>query len=1042
MNLPDESAVAIIGASLRFPGANTLQEFWRNVRDGVESIRRFSDADLETPAPHDPAFVPAGAAIDGIDRFDAAFFGIPRTEAEWMDPQQRLFLECAWMALEDAACDPSRYPGLISVYAGANTNTYLLGRLSVFGERPSPGLLQLLLANEKDFLATRVSYKLNLRGESITVQTSCSSSLVAVHLACQSLLTGQSDVALAGAVSIRVPQRTGYTYEQGMISSPDGHCRPFDRRAQGTVPGNGAGVVVLKRYPDAVRDCDRILALIRSTAANNDGHGKAGFTAPSVDGQAGVIGRALALAGVSAESIGYVEAHGTATPVGDPIEIEALSRAFRKYTDRRGFCDIGSVKANIGHLDTAAGIGGLLKVVLALQHREVPPLVHFEAPNPELRLGSTPFRISQVASPWISGPTPRRAGVSSFGIGGTNVHAILEEAPAMVRNGAARAAHVVTLSAKNPSALALVADQLAEYLRDRPELDLGDVAFTRNAGRAAHTFRSFVTAHDSVELAERLRSGVIPCVAFESAAPPRIAFVFSGQGVLNGYAARDLYETEPLFRGALDECATELRRRTGLDLTHILMRSGSSVTSGPAGLPFEQTLPALFAVQHSLARMWMGFGVKPDALVGHSFGEYVAATLAGVFSLPDALFIATERGRIIDTLPHGAMLAVGLGEPAIWNHLSPDLALAAVNGPDRVVVSGTPAAIAGLQHKLTEIRIHSSRLEIARAYHSHLVEPGLARLSAAIESVSRRAPSLRYISTLTGTWAEPARVTQPSYWAEQMRRTVQFAAGIETLLSEKRGVFVEAGPSQNLARAIRDRSTGVPTIVSSMPNTRADRSESVLPRSLGQLWLVGVNIDWGRVYAGSQRRVDLPPYPLQRERFWIEARVPEPALNGRHDSHLSSAVPQSEPRDVMEAPAGRTNGRVPWIAPCNDTESAVAAIWAEVLGVNDIGMNDDFLELGGDSLLATLILAKIRKTLPVDVSMKTMLSSATVASVAREIQSQLDQFPADAARIPFQSAYCAFEMNIGDECVTVHLSEEDYRTQGLPGGALNFRIVS
>ncbi len=715
------AAVAIVGLSGRFPGAPSVERFWDNLCSGLSSIARFSDEELAAAGVspeqrRDPRYVPAGGVLDGVELFDAGFFGYNPREAELLDPQQRLFLECAWEALENAGYDSQRVPGPVGVFASLGFSRYL-GQILANGDPAAVGGLQLLLGNDKDFLATRVSYKLDLAGPSMTVQTACSSSLVAVHLACQNLRLGACDMALAGGVSIALPQGSGYLYEEGGIASPDGFCRAFDAEARGTVGGSGIGIVVLKRLEDALADGDTIHAVLLGSAVNNDGGtAKAGYTAPSVAGQAAVIAAALAAAGVSPESVGYVEAHGSGTPLGDPIEVAALNQVFGRGTRRAGSSLLGSVKTNVGHLDAAAGVTGLIKTALALEHRQIPPSLHFTAPNPAIDFAAGPFRVAERLTDWNADGGPRRAGVSAFGIGGTNVHAVLEEAPPAAPSSSSRPWQVLLLSARTPAALERMTDRLADRLEADPDLSLADAAYTLRVGRRPFAHRRAVlaaTREDAVTaLRERDPRRVWTSAARETAAGRRsVAFLLPGVGDQYPGLARDLYVEELVFRQEIDRCAELLVPHLGLDLREALFATEETEESAPAKSDLRALLgrggrresaarvllretriaqPAMFALGYALARLWMSWGAQPAALLGYSLGEYTAACLAGVMELPDALALVARRARLIGELAPGALLAVPLTEEETRARLIPELSLAAVNAPAVSVVSGPP----------------------------------------------------------------------------------------------------------------------------------------------------------------------------------------------------------------------------------------------------------------------------------------------------------------------------------------------------------------
>ncbi|MEM7354316.1 MAG: type I polyketide synthase, partial [Acidobacteriota bacterium] len=641
--LVDDRDVAVIGMAGRFPGATDLDALWQQLRNGEEAVRPLADEELiaagvEAESLSDPSYVKAASLLDDVDRFDAEFFGYSPREAEIMDPQQRLFLEVAWAALENASCVPATYPGAIGVYAGVAWNTYLLHNLTPRRELfAGPHGFQVFITSDKDFMPTRVSYKLDLKGPSVLVQTSCSTSLVAVHLACLSLLSYECDVALAGGVTVKVPQASGYFYQPGGLASPDGHCRAFDARGAGTIFGSGVGMVVLKRLAEALEDGDPIRAVIKGSAINNDGSSKVSYTAPSVEGQAEVIAAALEMAGIDPETISYVEAHGTGTALGDPIEVTALTRVFREHTERRSFCALGSIKTNVGHLDAASGVAGLIKTVLAMEHRQLPPSLHFEQPNPEIDFAASPFYVNSSLADWPANGTPRRAGVSSFGVGGTNAHAILEEAPRRAASGPSRPWQLLVLSARSEAALDAASHNLAEVLR-RGEVELADAAYTLRTGRTVFRHRRAVIGRDMESAAQAL-SGGDPrshwtAIDAEDPGDRSLAFLFPGQGAQYAGMTRGLYEGEAEFRRHVDACTERLAEPLGADLRQWLYPAPEELEDADRELRDTRwTQPALFVVEVALARLWMSWGVQPQAMLGHSIGEWVAAHLAGVVTL-------------------------------------------------------------------------------------------------------------------------------------------------------------------------------------------------------------------------------------------------------------------------------------------------------------------------------------------------------------------------------------------------------------------------
>ena len=957
----DTRAVAIIGMAGRFPGAPDLDAFWRNLRDGEESISRFSDQALRAagvdPADlADPAYVKANGMLDGVELFDAGFFGMTPLEAQITDPQHRVFLECAWQVLEDAGCDSERFEGRIGVFAGAGFSTYLIHHLLRCHDLESRvSAVQLSIGNNKDYVPTRVSYKLNLKGPSVNVNTACSSALVAVHLACQSLLDYHADVVLAGGVGIQVPQHVGYRYHSGGIASPDGRCRPFDAAAQGTVSGNGVGIVVLKRLEDALADGDSIRAVILGSAVNNDGAAKVGYTAPSVDGQASVIAEAHAVAGIDPATIQYVEAHGTGTAVGDPIEIAALTQAFRLKTDREAFCAIGSVKSNIGHLDEAAGAAGLIKTVLALQHAEIPPSLHFERPNPEIDFARSPFVVNASLREWRSGG-PRRAGVSAFGIGGTNAHLIVEQAPPVAARTSSASPQLLTLSARTAGALERASRALADHLERHTEVALSDVAWTLQEGRRRFDHRHAVAVTDLAGAVVCLRSGTRPAVAVDA---PRIVFLFPGQGAQYAGMGRGLYDAEPEFRADLDRCAESVKARLGFDLRDVLYRDGRDAD-------LRRTLmaqPAVFAVEYALARLWMSWGIAPHGMLGHSLGEYVAATMAGVFSLEAALDAICSRAELMDSLPGGAMVSVPLGEADVTPLLAAGLALAAVNAPGRTVVSGSADDVAAFSARLLARGVDSRPLETSHAFHSRAMDPIVDEFARRLARLNLRAPARSWISNVTGQPISPADAVDPRYWARHLRQPVQFSGGARTLLHDQGTLFLEVGPGRTLTTLLRQQVGWSPDRVAVQslrhPEEPGDDCARLLD-ALGRLWMRGVAPDWRAVHRGEpRRRIPLPTYPFDRQRYWIEpdaadvaqtvkssADVVQAVRPARHDAvsswfYLPSWKRTLPPRVLAPAMAVRTlvlgdsNGLAEALrqAGCEDVTVVASDAWRDALAL-------------------------------------------------------------------------------------------------------------
>jgi acyl transferase domain-containing protein/acyl carrier protein len=873
--------VAIVGMAGRFPGARSVDELWRNLVNGVESVAeldpvKWGEAAGVHPALLDrPDIVKRKPRIDDEFLFDAPFFGYTPREAQILDPQQRLFLECAWEALECAGYDSERFTGAIGVAAGVSQSSYLMNYLQWdYRLSEAVGALHIGLGNMNDSLATRVAYKLNLRGSSYAVQSFCSTSLVAVHLACQSLISHENDMVLAGGATLYLPHEVGYQYQEGGILSPDGHTRAFDARGRGMVFGSGIGVVVLKRLADAIRDRDTIYAVVLGSAINNDGSLKVGFTAPSVTGQAEVITEALTAAGVNPETIGYVEAHGTGTALGDPAEIAGLTKAWRRWTDRKGFCAIGSVKSNIGHLDAAAGVTGLIKAALTLRHRQIPASLHFENPNPAIDFASSPFYVNAKLAEW-NGDGPHRAAVSSFGIGGTNAHALLEEAPASEPTAPARGEQLLVLSAKTPAALERATERLRQHLEASPGADLADVAFTLQVGRRVFGHRRAVVVRDAKDAAAALADPTRLDSALQERQDAPVAFLFTGQGSQYVNMGRGLYEKEPRFREVVDAASEVLAGPLGLDLRAVLYPAPGGEESAAERLQETQlTQPALFVIECALARLWMSWGVHPAAMIGHSVGEYVAAHLAGVFTLEEALMLVAERGRLMQSMPRGAMLAVPLPEDALAPYLGGGVSLASVNAPGACVLAGPTEAIEKTESELTARGVMSRRLRTSHAFHSSMMDPVLESFRDRVRQTAPRPPQLPFLSNVTGQWITDDEATSAEYWSRHLRGCVRFADGLRRLQEDRSGaILLEVGPGNTLASLARQQLVGgaEAAVVSSLRHPRETEDDrAFLLKAVGRVWLSGARIDWAGLGGGEpRRRVPLPTYPFERQEFRV-----------------------------------------------------------------------------------------------------------------------------------------------------------------------------
>ncbi|CAM3177004.1 type I polyketide synthase [Mycobacterium intermedium] len=965
-----DNAIAVVGMAGKFPGANNVSAFWDNLRRGKESIvtlseQQLRDAGISDKALANPAYVRRAPIVDGVDEFDADFFGFPPQLAKSLDPQHRLFLQCAWHALEDAGYDPARYQGSIGVYGTSSPSGYLLHNLlshhdpnAVLAEGLNWDQLSMFLQNDKDFLATRISHQFNLRGPSIAVQTACSSSLVAVHLACLSLLSGECDMALAGGVSLCVPHHVGYWHSPGQMLSAVGHCRPFDVRADGTVFGSGVGLVVLKPLRAALDEGDRIHAVIRGSAINNDGSAKMGFAAPSASAQADCIAEAHAVAGVDASTISYVETHGTGTPLGDPIEIEGLRTAFEvSDTPRPGPCAIGSVKSNIGHLEVAAGIAALIKTILCLKNKAIPPTLHFTSPNPELHLDRTPFTVQSKYGPWESDGV-RRAGVSSFGIGGTNAHLVVEEAPAVSAPEEPAPAEstgpqVLLLSAQTATALAEARKALATALEKPDAPDLSDAAFTLTK-RRKHNVTLAAVVHDREHAAKLLRADEHDNVFVgeaaadsEGAAADRVVFLFPGQGAQHVGMAKGLYDTEPVFAEQFDACADGFRAEMGVDL-HAEIFSGSATDLER----IDRSQPALFTVEYALAKLVDSYGVRAGAYIGYSTGEYIAATLAGIFDLETAIKTVSLRAKLMHESAPGAMVAVALTPQDIAEHLLPGVELSAVNDPGNCVVAGPKDQIRAFSQHLSERGIPVRRVRATHAFHTSAMDPMLGEFQEFLSRQRLGAAQTPLLSNLTGTWMTPEQVSDPASWARQISSTIRFADELDVVLTDPGRILVEVGPGGSLTgSAMRHPkwSSGHRSVrLMRHPIQNADDRDTFL-RALGELWSAGVDADWTPLRREQPHIVSLPGYPFARQKHWVD---PKPTVwaqaptNGAAVSPAAAAAghPSEDAASVELARNGQS-----------ETGATLQRVWEQCLGVGSIDPNANFFDLGGDSLMAISI---------------------------------------------------------------------------------------
>jgi acyl transferase domain-containing protein len=1020
--------IAVIGMAGRFPGEKHIDKFWSHLKKGIESISFFSDQELVDAgiAPgllENPGYVKAKGAMADIEHFDASFFEYTAKEAEIMDPQLRILHESCWEALESAGCDPWSYKGLIGLYAGASHNYFWLSRFLaqvIQNQMAENELFELATLNSNSSFCTRISYKLNLKGPSVFVQTACSTSLVAIHLACQGLLAGECDMALAGGVSISIPKKSGHLYQEGMLLSLRGHVRTFDAHADGTVFGNGVGIVVLKPLENAIADGDTIYAVVKGSAINNDGYQKVGFTAPGTKGQAAVIRAALRAAEVEPESISYIEAHGTGTTLGDPIEIEALTQAFN--TNKTGFCKIGSLKSNIGHLDAAAGVAGFIKTVLALKYRMIPPSLNFESPNPEIDFANTPFCVNTTLTKWKNDKYPLRAGVSSFGLGGSNAHVILEQAP--IAQSAERKAHgswsqgrggvsppskfreyqLILLSARTETALERMTQNLAQYLKRNPNINLEDAAYTLQVGRKGFNYRKMTvcsTIDETIETLSSPETGNVQTSLLKVTNENRpVVFMFSGQGSQYVNMGLDLFKKEPAFREEVDRCIDILKTIMDYNIKDILYpgESSANLSEEEARRKMDHVLnsgPIKFTFEYALANLLIKRGIKPYAMIGHSFGEYVAAHLSGVFSIEDALKLVVWRGRLMERTPEGAMMSVSLSEHQLKPLLKNKISLAAVNTSSLCIVSGLIDAVDGFEKELKEKGCDCVRLNFPRASHSEIMNSIKKDFERIVSQVTLSIPRIPYISGLTGDWISGEQATSPAYWANHFIKTVRFSDGIKNFLKKTRPIFVQVGCDRGLPLFVSQHQDGEhENPVINMVRHRKEKVSDVyyLLKSIGFLWLNGVKIDWSEFYSEEKRhRLALPTYPFERQRFWCEVNPLQMGKKSLETQLLSYRKEEkSEPRSLvtMETDINVRNLHkkpivsAAYTSPSNEIEQVLVNIWQDFFGFNRVGIDDDFFELGGDSLKASIFINKIHKKFNVKVPLAEFFEKSTIKSLA------------------------------------------------------------
>ncbi len=974
-----EGAIAIIGMSGSFSKAQNIDEYWQNLLAGRECIDDLTDMELIAAGISEelysnPDYVKRTASLESAKKFDPAFFNYTPGEARMMDPQHRIFLEHAWKCLEDGGYDSSAYDGLIGVYAGCGQNNYLIKHLISSRERmDSLEAFQLMLGNDKDYLATRTSYKLNLKGPSMNIQTACSTSAVAIQQTCLSLLNYQCDMALTGGVSINVPHRGGYEFKDGLILSPDGHCRTFDVQANGTVFGDGVGILLLKRLEDALEDKDHIYALIRGAAVNNDGSEKVSFTAPGVKAQAEVIATAIALAEIPTESIGYVEAHGTGTLLGDPIEVAALTEAFRMDTQKKNFCVLGSVKPNIGHLDAGAGVAGVIKTVKMLQEGVFPPQVNYSIPNPALELAESPFKINRELTEWERKDFPRRAGVTSLGVGGTNVHLIMEEyIPVHDEDNDSEDMYILPLSAKSPESLRLMKDNLVTFVK-KDNTSLTNTAYTLQTCRKEFPYRDALTVKRGKDNFDAFLNKPIPS---EKAKKSPVVFLFSGQGSQYPNMGKQLYKEISYVRELMDRCFSLLEKENALSLKSIIFPvAGDEEKNRELLQETVNAQPALFILEYAIAKYLMEFNIKPDYLLGHSMGEYTAACLAGVFSLEDGLSLVAERGRIMQKAQKGAMLSVALGEKELELYLNGknDLQAAVINAPGRCVVSGTYEAVRKLRELLNSKDIPCSLLKTSHAYHSFMMENILEEYEEKVKTVRLNSPTIPLVSNIKGDFISPGDLSQAKYWGEELRSTVRFGDCISSIFSKAGSAkFIEIGPGNTLCSFVKmNTNTPVNTLAQSTVRGAKQKISDMefFFKSLGKLWERGCELNWQPLIRGRRNtKISIPTYTYDHSEYWITQDF-STEKNSRNDS------------DVTKEEKAQNSGIN------KSSNEQLKDIWMETFGTSEIHEQSDFFDLGGDSLLAVRLCDTLNKAFDVSIPLGTLFKATTFSEQYKLIKS-------------------------------------------------------
>lgn len=995
MNITDDLEIrdldiAVIGMELKVPGAENTEEFWENLCKGKESLRFFSDEELleagvsKEELEHEN-YRNCAFDLDGIKNFDAPFFGFTLKEAVFMDPQQRMMLQSAWKLMESAGYTTDEYDGEVGVFVGTGTSKYLLKNImNHYDLDKSKDIRQIWMGNDVSYASTNISYALNLKGPSVNVHTACSTSLTSVVLACQSLLNYQCDMAIAGGCSISLPQQVGYMYQEGEVLSKDGHCRPFDKDGTGTLESSGVTLVMLKRLEDALEDADNVIAVIKGYSYNNDGNAKVGFTAPSVEGERNAIKRAQILSEIDEETITYVETHGTATPLGDPIEIQALTEAFREGTDKKNFCALGSVKANIGHLDCAAGTASMIKACLMLQNKKLVPLINFNEPNSAIDFENSPFYINKELNDWYPDCGVRRSGVSSFGIGGTNVHLILEEAINQKKVFSNKKEHLLTWSAKTKGSFDRIKNQLIEYLESNQTEDFRNLLYTMNIGRKKMRYRNSLVCENENDLIFKLKNSMYS-LKTDKNNEEDIVFMFPGQGSQYTNMAQGLYEQFTVFRTEMNRCMKILEEQYNYDLKQLLMNDhpdDSTVLINETA----HTHATMFVVEYCTAKLLIHLGIQPKVILGHSIGEYAGACIAGVFSLEDALKIIVARGQIIQKLPRGHMLYVNAAEKEVLEYLSSEVSLALINTDKRVVLSGEKSAIEAVKDRIGN-KYNCKILHTSHAFHSSMLKDAIEPLRKVLSSVFMHEPSIRFMSNTTGKFVTGTELQTVDYWINHMMDTVNFRDEVLTLKEENFRHYIEIGPGRTLSLFVKENLYDSEDIVTL--NVIKDHNDKIsdgqfFEEFLGKAWMNGLPLNWTAYYDEEKLyRISAPTYPFEERELWIEGGINKTAKAKEND------FPVWEESTVVEEIYNRPDLSSKYEAPTNSIEENLVDILTELMGIYPMGIDDNFFELGGHSLLATQLIVRVKETFDIDLNLGQITEAATIRQMSELV---IDEF--------------------------------------------------